>query len=60
MDGVLELAVEPRRSLGGALLVGMPLRTEGFDGFLVEGKEDSEVWRLAPLVLAVVPLVDGR
>ena len=33
---------------------------EWLEGTLVDGKEDKEAWRLMPLELAVVPLVDGR
>lgn len=41
--------------------MGIPLRTNGFDACLVDGKEDNEVcFGLVPLVLPVVPLVDGR
>lgn len=33
---------------------------EWLEGTLVDGKEDKDAWRLMPLELAVVPLVDGR
>ena len=44
VDGVRELhASESRRGMRGILTVGgAPLRIEGFDGVLVEGKEDRE------------------
>ncbi len=42
VDGVRELLpTETRCGRGGAVLV--TLRTEGFDGVRVEGKEDREV-----------------
>lgn len=63
MEGVRELLLrDPRRGNRGMLPKGVPLRTDGFDGVRVEGKEDSEVCRLrvAPFELPVVPLVEGR
>ena len=62
VDGVRELLTEgPRCGARGAAPVGIPLRTEGFDGILVDGKEDNEacLWEFA-VTLPVVPLVDGR
>ena len=38
-----------------------PLRREVLEGTRVEGNEDSEACRLmVPLILLIVPLVDGR
>ena len=63
IDGVsVLLALDPRRGIGGIMLEADPLlRTDGFEGVRVEGKDDNEVCRLrGALVLAVVPLVEGR
>lgn len=61
MDGVRELLIEPRRGKGGCIVVGMPLRIEGFDGVRDEGKDESEPCRFRLLVaVPLVPLVEGR
>ena len=61
VDGVLELLIESSRPGCGGVVVGTPLRMEGFEGVREDGKEDSEAWRSRTLlVLPVVPLVDGR
>ena len=60
VEKLLELFVDSRRGSGGIVPVGMPLRVEWLEGILVEGKEESEVWRFTPLALPVVPLVEGR
>lgn len=54
--------MDPRRGILGIFPMGVPLRTDGFEGVLVEGKEDNEVCRLrvVPFELPVVPLVEGR
>ena len=60
VDGVLELAGEAAGGLEEKFPAGVPLRIEGFDITLVGGKEDKEACLLTPLVVEVVPLVEGR
>jgi hypothetical protein len=54
--------MDPRRGIRGMLPTEVTLRTDGFDGVRVEGKEDNEACRLRvfPFELPVVPLVEGR
>lgn len=63
-DDVVEtdraLRTDPWPGSGGIVPADTPFRVELLEGILVEGKEDKEAWRLTPLELAVVPLVDGR
>ena len=60
VEKLREVLVEPRRGTGGIVPVGMPLRFEWLEGILVDGNEESGVWRLILLVVLVVPLLEGR
>ena len=61
VEGVRERLADPRYGKGGGFSVGMPLRTDGFEGVREEGTEDDEPWMLRLLLwVPDVPVVDGR